>query len=256
MQDKQWWEANHPYDFILQRYKDSIQYLNKSLKTSGVLSYLPDKLEDKELEIFCGLLGTETIEGLYILNSLRKTESINGDVCEYGVAQGATSTLIANSIFNQVNKNLYLFDSFSGLPKPSKEDELKDDIFKLGNMESYEGTMACHPNECIYRLERMNLASKRINMVPGFVENTIGNTPQLVSFAFVDFDFYAPIKLTLNTLHSKLTTGGIIIVDDYDFFSTGVKKAVQEFLSDKDCYDICVPEKWMGNFCVLEKKEV
>ena len=93
-------------------------------------------------------------------------------------------------------------------------------------------------------------------MVPGFVENTIGNTPQLVSFAFVDFDFYAPIKLTLNTLHSKLTTGGIIIVDDYDFFSTGVKKAVQEFLSDKDCYDVCVPEKWMGNFCVLEKKEV
>ena len=255
MDDKEWWVTNHPYDFILGRYKDCISYLNNSLRESGTLVSLPKKLTDKELEIFSGLLGTETIEGLFILNALRQIENIKGDVAEFGVAQGATSTLIANTIFNQFNdKKLYLFDSFSGLPKPSEEDELKDDIFNLGDMAAYEGTMSCHPNECIYRLQRSNLANERVHIVPGFIEDTIDNLSNQISFAFVDFDFYAPIKLALETLHDKLSVGGIIIVDDYDFFSTGVKKAVSEFLEGKDDYDFLVPDKSMGNFCLLERK--
>ena len=77
--------------------------------------------------------------------------SLDGDVCEYGVAQGATSTLIAKTINGM--KDLFLFDSFEGLPKPSKEDGLKDDIFNLGDMSRYEGTMKCHPQECMGRLQ-------------------------------------------------------------------------------------------------------
>ena len=68
MEDKEWWITNHPYDFILGRYKDCISYLNNSLR-EATLEYLPKKLNDKELEIFSGLLGTETIEGLFILNA-------------------------------------------------------------------------------------------------------------------------------------------------------------------------------------------
>lgn len=249
--DKKWQEANYPYDFILSRYRDLVQSLNWSMGSE--LAYLPDKLTDKELDIFSGLLGTETVEGLYILNAIRKTLNVEGNVCEYGVAQGATSTLIANAIA-PTNKRLYLFDSFSGLPKPTKEDELKDDIFNLGNMEAYEGTMACNPQECLYRLQRAGLVSEKIYMVPGFIEDTIQNTPDQISFAFVDFDFYQPIKVALDHLHSRLSRRGIIIVDDYDFFSTGVEKAVTEFLADKDDYIFTVPSKEHGNFCILEKK--
>ena len=87
------------------------------------------------------LLGTSLVEGIKIIESLNITNNILGDVCEFGVAQEKTSKLIAFLIQNS-NKKFYLFDSFEGLPAPTKKDELKNDIFKLGKIENYKGKMA------------------------------------------------------------------------------------------------------------------
>ena len=53
-----------------------------------------------------------------------------------------------------------------------------------------------------------------------------------VKFAFVDFDFYQPIKIVLEKLDKVIVNKGIIVVHDYNFFSAGVKTAIDEFLSD------------------------
>ena len=66
----------------------------------------------KELRV-----GTSLVEGLNIVNSLVKTSDIEGDVCEFGVAQGKTSKLIA-SLIKKNNKKLYLFDFFFWITKP------------------------------------------------------------------------------------------------------------------------------------------
>ncbi len=73
---------------------------------------------------------------------LNRALGLDGDVCEFGVAQGATSALIANEI-RGTEKDLWLFDSFEGLPKPTDHDILIDDIFNLGSIDRYQGTMAC-----------------------------------------------------------------------------------------------------------------
>lgn len=62
------------------------------------------------------LLGTQISEAMYILVFLHRSLELDGDVCEFGVAQGATSALLANEI-RTTQKNLWLFDSFKGLPK-------------------------------------------------------------------------------------------------------------------------------------------
>ena len=85
---------------------------------------------DKLFNLLIDLKGTSLVEGLNITNSLLEVLSLEGDVCEFGVAQGKTSKLIAHFI-KDTNKKLFLFDSFKGLPKPSEKDELKDDIFNL-----------------------------------------------------------------------------------------------------------------------------
>ena len=81
--------------------------------------------------------------------------------------------------------------------------------------------------------------------------------PLNVSFAYLDFDFYEPIKLTLGFLHRRTSPGSIIIVDDYDFFSTGGKSAVDEFVHDinKDdmIYECIVPDKTYGCFAILTR---
>ena len=57
----------------------------------------------KELRV-----GTSLVEGLNIVNSLVKTSDIEGDVCEFGVAQGKTSKLIASLIKKIIKNYIYL----------------------------------------------------------------------------------------------------------------------------------------------------
>jgi O-methyltransferase len=207
------------------------------------------------------LLGTLPSEGYFIVQALAQSENINGDVCEFGVARGQTSALIANEIAFSGNKILHLFDSFEGLPKPSEKDQLKDDIYSLGNMESYTGTMSYPEDMVRARLKAISFPLQRYIIHKGFIEQLLpkdGNLPKEVSFAYVDFDFYEPIKLALEFLHKITPCGAIIIVDDYDFFSTGPKTAVDEFIQEKNThfmlYESFVPNTRYGYFAVLTKK--
>jgi len=214
------------------------------------------KYDDIQISLLKNLIGTGFGEGLYLLDSLQKSLSIEGDVCEFGVAQGATSALIANEIKN-INKNLWLFDSFEGLPKPSGKDLLINDIFNLGSMEAYKGKMACPVDMVKSRLSDINFPHERTKIIPGFIEKTIfdPNLPQKVCFAYIDFDFYEPILIALNYLNRVLQSRGFIIVDDYNFFSEGVKIAVDEFYNNnKEKYEISFPIKSAGFFCILRKK--
>jgi cephalosporin hydroxylase len=186
---------------------------------------------------------------------LNKSLKIEGDVCEFGVAQGATSALLANEI-RATEKKLWLFDSFQGLPKPTEKDVLIDDIFNLKSIEDYEGEMS-YPIEMVEaRLKAISFPSSRVKIVPGFIEETIDSPdlPQKVCFAYLDFDFYLPILTSLKFLNQRLSTGGIIVVDDYDFFSSGVKTAVKEFIEEyPGDYEIINPHKFAGHFCILRK---
>lgn len=67
--------------------------------------------EDKIFSLIEDLKGTSYVEALKIIESVILTININGDVCEFGVAQGKTSKLISYIIKN-TKKKIYLFDSF------------------------------------------------------------------------------------------------------------------------------------------------
>ena len=58
--------------------------------------------------------------------------------------------------------------------------------------------------------------------------------PNVISFAYLDFDFYKPTYDALNLVNKSLNSKGIIIVDDYDFFSTGVKTAVDKWMNENE----------------------
>ena len=201
-----------------------IQNLNE------ISNFEENKINDLK-NLLKDLIGTRVVGGLNILKSLNKTIEVDGDICEFGVAQGKTSKLIAYFI-KERNKKLFLFDSFEGLPKPTEKDQLKDDIFNLGNMKKYQGKMSHAENKVINELKDINFNNDKLIINKGFFnEKTKDNMklPKAVSFAFLDFDFYQPTLDGLNFLDKVLSVGGVIIVDDYDFFSTGVKTSVDEW---------------------------
>jgi len=207
-------------------------------------------------ELLAKLLGTGISEATYILAELHAALGKPGDVCEFGVAQGATSALLANEI-RDTGKQLWLYDSFAGLPKPSPKDELKDDIFGLGSMARYEGEMRCDRTEVETRLAQIGFPPERYAIRAGFVHDTLreDNGPATVCFAYIDFDFYEPIAHALDYLDRHLSPGGRIVVDDYDFFSTGAKTAVDEFVARHGArYEFALPVPFAGNFSLLRRK--
>ena len=57
------------------------------------------------------LAGTTLLEAAHILLAIKKTQSIPGDWCEYGVAHGRTSALLAQVLLSKSTpRKLWLYD--------------------------------------------------------------------------------------------------------------------------------------------------
>lgn len=214
------------------------------------------KTDDFGKKLLSELYGTSISEAFYIIHYLRNSLKLSGDICEFGVGNGATSVLLGYEI-KKTNKKLFLFDSFKGLSKPTPKDRLINDIFGLGSMHKYEATMAYTQKDVLEKLSSIKFPKTRLNIIPGFIEKTILNkrVPKKVCFGYLDFDLHSPTKIALEFLDKVLISGGYIIVDDYDYFSTGVKTAVDEFMVKyKNKYDLIHPHKFAGHFCIIKKK--
>jgi len=203
-----------------------------------------------------GLLGTGLSEAMWLVAHLHRSLSLDGDVCEFGVAQGATSALLANEI-RATPKLLWLFDSFQGLPRPTPEDVLLDDIYNLGSMEKYAGRMVEDQAQVVGRLREVDFPLSRARIVSGFIEDTIKlpALPQRVCFAYVDFDLYAPIRTALEFLEPRMSAGGFVIVDDYGHFSAGAQTAVDECVARRPgAWELTMPAAFAGHFAILQRQ--
>ena len=76
---------------------------------------------------------------------------------------------------------------------------------------------------------------KNIKFVKGKVENTLDdldNLPQKISVLRLDTDWYKSTKKELEVLYDRVSSGGVIIIDDYGHWG-GSKKSVDEFFAGK-----------------------
>lgn len=218
-----------------------------------VFSDLPQN--EQRAGLLYNLIGTTMGEGIYVAQNLNKALQVPGDVCEFGVAQGATSQLIANEIMAS-SQNLWLFDSFEGLPEPTAEDRLIHDIFKLGSMSRYKGTMASPESEVRNKLASINFPVARTKIKKGWIKDTLMSVdlPSQIAFAYVDFDFYEPIKDALEFIEGRMPVGGRVIVDDYGYFSEGAQLAVDRFVErTAGRFTFELPLPFAGHFCILRK---
>lgn len=228
-----------------------VEQLEGTLVEIGVIT-LPKRHGRKTL--LAQLIGTSVCEGLYICQHLHNAALVKGDVCEFGVAQGATSALLANELLD-TDRGIWLYDSFQGLPSPSEKDTLIDDIFDLGSIDKYEGTMMSPKSEVERRLKDIGFPKERSHLVVGFFNNSPEiSGPDSIAFAYIDFDFYQPIIDALGFVNQRMPVGGCIIVDDYGFFSAGAKTAVDEFIAEnKASWKFELPHEFCGKFCILTK---
>lgn len=244
--------SSRTYERDIKRYESLVNEMHDCLTQTLWPELQPNS---NRVPMLTRLVGTGVSEAMFIVSALHHSLDVDGDVCEFGVAQGATSALLANEIKDK-NRELWLFDSFEGLPAPGEKDVLIDDIFNLGSIEKYEGTMACEIGLVSARLSEIGFQKDRIHVVPGFIVpgQPVQPFPESVCFAYVDFDFYEPVLAALDLLDSVLTVGGSVIVDDYGRFSQGAQAAVDEFILKVGArYELSFPPPFAGHFCIISK---
>ena len=174
-----------------------------------------------------------------IIQSLKhiKKNDIKGDIVECGVWRGGNLILFKKIIDTlYLEKKIFAFDTFQGMPEPSKEDlDLKDiDAEKI-----YQNYKDKDLKWCFSDIDEVknNISkffkdyNKSFNFIKGKVEDTLmyeDNLPQTISLLRLDTDFYESTKKELEILYPRLNKGGVLIIDDYGHWK-GSKKAVDEY---------------------------
>ena len=163
--------------------------------------------------------------------------NIDGDFVECGVWKGGNIILfklIANQ--QQLNKKIYAFDTFEGMPEPGGMDfDLKNiDAKKTFNKYKDKDIKWCYSTLDEVKSNIKSFDKNYIDsysFIKGKVEETLNdekNLPNKISLLRLDTDFFESTKKELEILFPKLVSGGVLIIDDYGHWK-GAKRAVDEY---------------------------
>jgi len=181
------------------------------------------------------LVGIRGLEASYQIASFLNHAKIPGKFVELGVARGGCAGMLGILAFQgeeQVSRELWLFDSFEGLPDPTAED------FVAG--ETGEHVRPLPKGSCLGTLpqvkellhSKLKLPADKIKYFQGWFQDTLPlNTAAIGQIALlrIDGDWYESTKVCLEYLYDKVVPGGAIVVDDYQS-CYGCKRAVDQFL--------------------------
>jgi len=158
-------------------------------------------------------------------------EDIPGDLVECGVWRGGSSMLIAMMLqtLSDESRRLWMYDTYEGMSEPTVDDG-PDVIERFSVADRRELFMAyASLNDVRTNLGRTGLPDSRVEYVVGRVEDTIpGRAPTQIALLRLDTDWYQSTAHELTHLYSRLSPGGVLIIDDYGHWE-GARKAVDEF---------------------------
>ena len=168
------------------------------------------------------LLRYETVRSLYEAAHSVVAGNIPGTAVECGVARGGSAAAVALALReSDPNRRLLLFDTFEGLPEPTRDNPDYDRAIQFtgkcrGGIEEVDGLLR-------------GLGLTNFSMIPGLFQDTLPSSETgAISLLHVDGDWYESTKVCLEHLWDRVSEGGIVQIDDYGEWQ-GCKKAVDEF---------------------------
>lgn len=162
---------------------------------------------------------------LYELSEAIDKQGIEGDIVECGVYKGGSAAIMATAQRKPMIRNIWLFDSFEGLPPPTQE----DGEFERSNY--YRGWCEGHVEDVEEVWKELSLPRERLHIVKGWFQDTFSYTDiPKIALLHIDADWYASVKISLEKFYPHVTRGGYIEFDDYGSWE-GCKKAVDEFFA-------------------------
>lgn len=223
-------QKGHPLKEILYRLRDPELVADTVMRTVAESWHLISPSEFSSLyrrvraHTMCSVARLRALhEGVkYVVRN-----HVDGDVVECGCARGGSAALMALSL-RQLGerRNLWLFDTFEGLPAPTADDP----DYEIAEL--FTGSCLGRLNE-VQELFRRDGVAEGVHFVKGLFQETLPSSPiERIALLHVDGDWYESVKVCLETLYDKVVPGGVIQFDDYGYWK-GARKAVDEFLAQR-----------------------
>lgn len=124
---------------------------------------------------------------------------------------GATTNLSLAA--RLVDRKLYAFDSFEGLPEPSKDD-LRHLAMNVGECHSYEKGSWCGPLSTVKANVAKYGAPDVWTFMKGYFDSTLPSFSGRVAFAFCDVDLRGSLETCLRYLWPLLSAGGLLFTHE------------------------------------------
>ena len=163
---------------------------------------------------------------------------VPGAIVECGVWRGGSMMAIAETLLGVgvQEHDLYLFDTFSGMPPPGDLDirytgETAADI--LEEPAEHDRVLASASLDEVRRnVLGVGYEPTRLHFVPGRVEDTIPDqAPPVIALLRLDTDWYESTRHELVHLYPRLSPGGVLLIDDYGCW-LGARQATDEYIAE------------------------
>ena len=150
----------------------------------------------------------------FLIAILKLGKDVPGCIVEAGAYKGASTSKI--SLFAQhVQRDVYVFDSFEGLPANTEAHEKSLEGHSIKGWFD-EGNFAGSLDEVKTNISKYGVI-ERCHFIKGWFEDTMPLFKEPVALAYLDVDLASSTKTCLKYLYPLLAPGGSIYSQDGDF---------------------------------------
>lgn len=198
-------------------------------------------LDDEAAEIYARvapftMTTQERVAALCAAVTHVERHRIPGAMVECGVWRGGSMMAVAETLrrLGATERELYLFDTFAGMPTPGERDvryggESAGDLLR-SRREGERVLASASLHEVKRNVLGTGYAPDRVRFVEGLVEDTIpAQAPREIAVLRLDTDWYESTRHELVHLYPRLSSGGVLILDDYGCW-LGARQAVDEYI--------------------------
>lgn len=194
----------------------------------------------------------ETMVGLRRLDNLHECikaiirDEVPGDLVETGVWRGGASIFMKGVLTAYgETRDLWLADSFEGVPPPDEVHFPQDKGWRFDKASSYLGVSEAQVRD---NFKRYDLLDEHVKFVKGWFRDTLDSLPaKQISLLRLDGDLYESTIQALDPLYPKLSVGGFCIIDDYGAVK-GCEEAVHDYRTKHGISDPIVDIDGSGVF--------
>ena len=154
---------------------------------------------------------------------------VPGDFIECGVYRGFSFAVVTTYVgFENVDKTLYLYDTFEGIPEEYNSENRSNAVYEKENAQ-YKDAIYKHVQK---KFEKY----PNVKLVKGIVPDTFKEAcPEKIAFLHIDMNSSKSEIAALEVLFDKVTPGGMIVFDDYGWSGYMKQKIAEDaFIKERD----------------------